>query len=73
MTTLAPEAPPVEQDTDGDGLAHYVCVCQVAGEPVALCGFRFPPGAVERASADTDLVCVVCADIDRVGCPRCGV
>lgn len=61
---VADAAPP----GDGDGLTHTVCWCDV---DEALCGADVA-GLPALDEWDDEDLCVVCEDLDRLPCARCG-
>lgn len=56
-------------DVAGDEeLRHLVCCV----DDVAMCGSLVADCDWELWNAAGNLPCVVCAELDEVGCPRCG-
>lgn len=67
MTTLAPEPTATGEDA-GDDVTHCACPCY---PDVSLCGEDV--SGLEWARDGEELtVCVVCADLAELSCPRCG-
>jgi hypothetical protein len=67
MTTLAPAPAPQETSTDdGDELGHYWCCIP----DTAVCGADLTD--VEEGEGDPQVNCVVCLDLVKLPCPRCG-
>lgn len=62
-----PDARPSSADRDGD-LDHVTCRCS---EDLSLCGIDMT-GAPWVDDEDDGLICVVCADLSPVPCPKCG-
>lgn len=62
---------PAPQRSDSDdwpGLAHYYC----CDEDTALCGADLSGFENGEGSAPPEDECVVCADLERYPCERCG-
>lgn len=72
MSTLTDDSPIVvteptfEEGGDFDDLVHICCECS---EDLALCGGELGAEAVDFAD---DEMCVVCLDLEKQPCPRCG-
>jgi hypothetical protein len=65
----APLIAPVADDTDDSDLVHTYCTA--CSPNVALCGWEDDGDGWVDDWADEDR-CVVCADLDRLPCPKCG-
>lgn len=61
---------PVETERENaseDSFHHLVCECD---ETIGLCGTKVDDTPIIAYTPDNN--CIVCEDLDKIGCPRCG-